>query len=146
MSSTGGATASDGEERARNMAAMEAIRDLLRVGDWPGLAGCWVDDGVMELPFALPGTPNRLDGIRAIAANQSAALELFSRFATPEFVIHQTIDPCVFFAEYASEAEVRATGRPYRNSYVGYFRFRSGKLVRWKEYFNPSVVREAFRP
>lgn len=132
--------------RARNAATLAAIRELLRYGDWAGLAAHWAEDGVMELPFALPGTPSRIEGRPAIASNQAGSLRLFARFETPEFTAYPTLDPDVFFAEYRSDAEVRATGRPYRNTYTGYFRFRNGKLVHWKEYFNPSVIREAFRP
>ena len=136
---------SESEVRAANRASLEAIREFLRVGDWSSLAASWAEDGVMELPFAPAGSPTRIEGAEAIRRNQSASLDLFTRFETPEFVIFPTTDPDVFFAEYTSDALVRTNGKPYRNTYVGYFRFRLGKLLHWKEYFNPSVIREAFR-
>ena len=136
----------DDSVRQRNRETLDRIRELLRTGDWQGLSACWADDGVMELPYALPGTPARTVGREAISANAAGSLALFSSFQTPEFTIFPTVDPDVFFAEYRSEAVIRPTGRTYNNLYVGYFRFRDGALVHWKEYFNPSVIREAFRP
>jgi ketosteroid isomerase-like protein len=132
--------------RQQNTVALEAIAGLLRAGKWDQIAEHWAEDGVMELPYAMPGTPREFRGREEIARNQSASLALFSEWATLDFEPHPTVDPDVFFAEYRSEAVVRATGRPYRNVYVGYFRFCDGKLVHWKEYFNPSLIREAFKP
>ena len=136
----------DEARRSRNLATMQAIRELLRHGDWPGLLQHWADNGVMELPYAMPGVPSRAEGREAIAKSGEVSLAMFSRFETPVFELHPTTDPDVFFAEYESDAEIRQSGRPYRNTYVGYFLLRDGKVVHWKEYFNPNVVREAFRP
>ena len=132
--------------RATNSATLEKIRERLRYGDWAGLGELWAEDGVMELPYASRGTAGRIEGRQAIVENQLSAQAVFSRFETPIFTAFPTTDADLFFAEYASDAEIKATGRPYRNCYVGVFRFRDGKLVHWKEYFDPNVIREAFRP
>jgi hypothetical protein len=131
--------------RAVNQGTLDDIASLLRSGDWAGLAQHWAEDGVMELPYA-PGGPQVMRGREEIARNNVAGLALFSRFETPVFTTYATTDPNVFFAEYRSKAVVRATGKPYRNTYVAHFRFREGKVVHWKEYFDPAIIREAFRP
>lgn len=136
----------DDQRRANNTATLQQIRERLSHGDWAGLRDFWAEDGVMELPYALKGTAERIEGRDAIVENQVAAQAIFTRFETPEFTSFPTTDPDLFFAEYTSDADVKMTGRLYRNRYVGVFRFRDGMLVHWKEYFNPSVIREAFRP
>lgn len=134
-----------GDARARNLRSLEAIFDSLRVGDWETVLTYWDADGVMEIPYAPGGTPGRYQGIEAISANQRTSRAMFSAWETREVDVHPTTDPDIFFAEYASRATVAATGREYANHYVGYFRFHDGRLVHWKEYFDPGAIRAAFR-
>lgn len=137
---------SDNEaRRATNRATLESIAALLKAGDWEGMGAYWATDGVMEVPYAAPGQAVTT-GLPAIRENLAATRAMFSEWSTPEFTIFPTIDPDVFFAEYRSDATVKSNGKPYRNTYVGYFRLDDGRIVHWKEYFNPNVAREAFRP
>jgi hypothetical protein len=41
-------------------------------------------------------------------------------------------------------ALVKATGRPYNNTYVGRYVIRKGRIVEYDEYFNPLVLLSAF--
>lgn len=42
------------------------------------------------------------------------------------------------------EIQIAATGKPYNNRYIGLFRLRDGKIVLFKEYFNPTILTESF--
>jgi ketosteroid isomerase-like protein len=41
---------------------------------------------------------------------------------------------------------VRATGKPYRNRYIGVFRFRGGRICAWREFHNPEITAIAMTP
>ncbi len=42
------------------------------------------------------------------------------------------------------EIEVLATGLPYNNHYCGLFHFQEGLIALFREYYNPTVLSEAF--
>ena len=46
-------------------------------------------------------------------------------------------DPDVAVVTYASDATVRHNGKPYRNRYVGIFRFRGDEIVSWRRVPQP---------
>jgi hypothetical protein len=54
------------------------------------------------------------------------------------------VDPNTLYAEYRGEIEVLATGKPYNNIYAGLFKFRNGKILLYREYYNPMVFTEAW--
>lgn len=54
------------------------------------------------------------------------------------------LDPDWVLAEYRGEIEMLATGGPYNNHYCGLFHLRDGKIVLFREYYNPIVLTEAF--
>ena len=60
--------------------------------------------------------------------------------------VHFCVDPDLLVAEYTSEGRAAATGKPYRNTYIGLWRFRDGRICGVKEYLNPMVVAEALTP
>ena len=60
--------------------------------------------------------------------------------------IFECLDPDLLIAEYVSEGRSTITNKPYRNSYIGLWRFRDGKICGVKEYLNPMIANEANRP
>ena len=58
--------------------------------------------------------------------------------------IYELVDPDILVAEYSSESRHLATGVPYRNRYLGIFRFRDGLVCYWREYINPMAIQEVF--
>jgi ketosteroid isomerase-like protein len=48
-------------------------------------------------------------------------------------------------AEYRSDGLTR-DGRPYRTTYISVFELRDGRIVLAREYFDPSVIAQAFGP
>lgn len=103
------------------------------------------DDILFELPYAAAPMPSSY-GKEVYAQMQAQTFAMFNRFALEPITFHAMADPDDLIVEYRSDAEVKPTGKPYLNRYIGVFRFRDGKVVAWREFHNPSIVTEAFTP
>jgi ketosteroid isomerase-like protein len=57
--------------------------------------------------------------------------------------VHQTGDPEVVVAELELRGTVRGTGRPFAFPSVGVIRVRDGRIVAYRDYYNPRAVPEA---
>ena len=97
---------------------LERRRELLLNQDTDGFVDLFAPDGAIELPFAGPDLPPRLDGQQAIRdfSNRAAASPL--RIEDLETVaLHHTSDPEVVIVELLSRVTVAATvslGAPLR--------------------------------
>lgn len=110
--------------------------EYLLAEDIPGWVGLWDESGVMEFPFAPPGAPGRLDGRAAVAEYMKGYPELLRPTAVEE-VLHRTEDPEVIVVEMRAEGQVVATGQPYDMSYVAVLTVRDGRIVHYRDYWNP---------
>ena len=99
-------------------------------------------DFVLELPYRADGGPNRMTGADA-AKFMRVLPKLFSRMRFSDVTLHQGVTPGHVIAEYRSDGLTR-DGRPYRNTYISVFELRDGRIVLWREYFDPSVIAQAF--
>jgi uncharacterized protein len=101
-------------------------------------------DGTIELPFAGPDLPPRLDGQQAIRdfSNHAAASPL--RIEDLETVaLHHTSDPEVVIVELLSRVRLAPTDRRLAVRSIQVFRIRDGKIVFFRDYFNPNGLAEA---
>ena len=118
-----------------------ALRDQLAPGA-TGYLDLFHDDAVFEFPYA-PGGAVRQEGkaqmaayLRSIAGGN--ALDAFVLTAAyPMSDGHTTV------LEYESRGHDRASGRPYRQHYLGIYQVTDGRLTLIREYFNPLAVLEA---
>jgi ketosteroid isomerase-like protein len=102
----------------------------------------WVaDDLVLELPFRAGGFPTTLVGEDAHAFMRLVD-KLFERMDFYDIVVHGATPSGVIAAEYKSNGLTK-TGKPYPNVYAAFLEVRDGKVIRWREYFNPDVVTAA---
>jgi hypothetical protein len=134
----------DDQIRQKNERVVRDFLDLLskkRMDTWLEL---WDKDGVQDMPYSPPGFPKRLEGKAAIAKHYSALPTNVGRMVFPDLVIYPMVDPNTLYAEYRGEIEVLATGKPYNNIYAGLFKFRNGKILLYREYYNPMVFTEAW--
>ena len=134
---------SDAERRIANRVVLERAMAAIGTGDRATLAGLYTEDWVLELPFGDP--PRRLEGAEEIAAYLGPQMGRFE-FTLSLVEVHFCVDPDLLVAEYTSEGRAAATGKPYRNTYIGLWRFRDGRICGVKEYLNPMVVAEALTP
>jgi ketosteroid isomerase-like protein len=100
------------------------------------------DELVFELPYGPAGMPPSFDK-PTFTVMQSHTFKMFSSFSLEPVAFHQLLDPAGLVAEYKSDCVVAASGKPYRNTYIGVFHFRDGKIDRWKEFHNPEISTEA---
>ena len=99
----------------------------------------WLADGlVLELPYRSGGHARTLVGDDAHAF-MALLPKIFERMDFTRVEVHGPTPSGVIVAEYASDGMTKA-GAPYPNSYAAFFEVADGKIVRWREYFNPDVI------
>ncbi len=124
---------------------VRAVLGHITAGEYDRLAQYVTEDLHFELPYASAPIPNHFDGRAVWDGMQRQTFALFRSFRNEPLAFYATVDPNLLIAEYQSDAVVERNGKPYRNRYVGVFRFRDGKICSWREYHNPDatkVIRE----
>jgi len=104
----------------------------------------FAEDGVMEFPYALP-SPKRLEGREALAAHLAYLARLVELLSVSDVVKHETADPEVFIVEFASSGRAVATGEPFEQRYISVIRVRDGRIVHYKDYWNPLAILRTMR-
>ncbi|MBJ18263.1 MAG: hypothetical protein GY910_05175 [bacterium] len=127
-------------QRIRNRAAMEAFMAAVGAADFAALASICTEDFEAELPYSDP--PARHEGFAAYRSAVEPALEIL-RFELTLEKIHVGLDPDLLIAEYTSAGKAILTGKPYRNVYIGIYRFREGRICGLREFFNPVLATES---
>jgi hypothetical protein len=100
------------------------------------------DDAVLEMPLAPPGLPERVEGKAAIRGFLTDS-QFFSKLEFHDVLVHRTSDPELVLVEYRSTGTFEATGSEYANRYALVFRAREGRIVLYREYFNPMALTTA---
>ena len=120
---------------ARNMELVSSGR----ITEWVDL---FAEDGVLEFPFPPPGFPTRIEGRAALYEHmRSFPEQLEVRFSEPVF--YDTADPDLVIADFTSEGTALATGRTFRQAYLSIVWLRDGKIVRYRDFWDPWVIVEA---
>jgi ketosteroid isomerase-like protein len=103
------------------------------------------ENGVMEFPYAPIGLPARLDGRAAIARHLEnvGGMIAFDRMGEP--TIHPSTDPDVVIIEFAGFGRGVTTGEPYDQSYISVICTAGGRIVHYRDYWNPLVLLHATR-
>jgi ketosteroid isomerase-like protein len=126
---------------------IEIVRTAIeRVGvlDIEGALELVADDFVLELPFRADGGPRRMEAGEA-AAFMRLLPKLFTRMDFSDVAVHGALPDGTVVAEYRSDGLTRS-GRAYPNRYVAMFEVGDGRITRWREFFDPTVVSAAFAP
>jgi ketosteroid isomerase-like protein len=119
-------------------------RSLILNDDMSGFADLFAADGVIELPFAPPGMPTRIEGREAIRSFSAGAgttlMQIEDMWATQ---IYETTDPEVLIVELETKAVVTTTGAPFQSTSVQVFRIRDGEILLFRDYWNPQGLAQA---
>jgi ketosteroid isomerase-like protein len=122
-------------------------RSLILEHDLNGFADLFAAGGVIELPFAPPGMPKRLEGREAIRSFSAGAgtslMQIEDMWATQ---VYETTDPEVLIVELETKAVVTTTGVPFQGTSVQVFRIRDGEILLFRDYWNPQGLAEALNP
>lgn len=95
------------------------------------------EDFVMEFPYARPGMKARIEGRTAVVSYLMSVAEGVSIESVDNVVVHHTADPEVVIIEFDGHGQARKVGEPYEQRYISVIRARGGKLVHYKDYWNP---------
>ncbi|WP_433273401.1 nuclear transport factor 2 family protein [Pseudonocardia xinjiangensis] len=116
---------------------------LLIAHDMTAFAGLWAETGVLELPFAPPGYPQKVEGRAAVHEYLRAYPDIVDVRAVTEQVMHQSTQPDTVIVEFEVAGTVVATGRPYDMRYIAVIVVRDGEIQVYRDYWNPLAVAEA---
>jgi len=130
----------DEARRDRNRRAIEAFMAAIGAADFVALGSICTEDFVVELPYSDP--PLRTEGFSAYRSAVEPSLAIF-RFNLSLTEIHPGLDPDHLVAEYTSDGMAIPTGKPYRNVYIGVYRFREGRICGLREFFNPILAEKS---
>jgi uncharacterized protein len=129
--------------RARALEVQERHLALMLEKDMPGWIDLWAEDGVFEFPFAPPGFPRRLEGKAAVRDYIKDYPDHIDLAVFHDVQVHPTVNPDVLIVEMSAEGRMVATGKPYAMSYIYVLTVRDGKIVGYRDYWNPLVALEA---
>jgi uncharacterized protein len=129
--------------RARALEVQERHLALMLEKDMSGWVDLWAEDGVFEFPFAPPGFPRRLDGKAAVRDYIKDYPNHIDLAAFRDVQVHPTVDPDMLIVEMRAEGRIVATGKPYAMPYIYVLTVRDGKIVGYRDYWNPLVALEA---
>jgi ketosteroid isomerase-like protein len=126
----------------------EALR-FVRERNLDGYAEMFTLDGVVELPFPLPGMPRRIEGrdeIRRVLAPVWRAQKDSGRSieGVDPRAVHETHDPGLVVIEFDLHG-VEASGTPYRLSYIHVVTVRDGRIAVLRDYVDAGAIRERMR-
>jgi ketosteroid isomerase-like protein len=124
------------DDAATVFAALLAAFERL---DYDAVEALFAEDGAFDLPFRA-NEPRRIAGQAAVGAFVRASMGEF--LAAIRFTVKR-LYPCVdrewIVAEYASEGRT-VTGGRYANAYVGLMQVHDGRILLFKEHYNPLVT------
>ncbi|PCC73545.1 Ketosteroid isomerase-related protein [Nannocystis exedens] len=101
----------------------------------------FADDAVVEFPYALRlGLPPRLVGKPAIAAYFRRTPGVFRDLRFSDLRVYPTTDPDVLVAEVHGSATLAPTGEAYEQDYVMVLQCKDGRIVRYREYWDPTAT------
>ncbi len=119
----------------------KSIGDLLSPTD--SFSDMCAENVDFEAPYA-PGGAKRIFGREEVAKYMPVVPEFFSIDELVETAQYRSTDPEVVILEfYARNGVGVKTGLPYDQKYINVIRVRDGKIVQYRDYWNPSVVLEA---
>ncbi|MFY1650436.1 nuclear transport factor 2 family protein [Solwaraspora sp. WMMB762] len=95
--------------------------------------------GVLEFPYPPPGVPSRFVGHQELYEHMKDFPKQFDvRFSGLTF--HETTDPELVIAEFVGEGRGVVTRRPFHQVYISVVRFRDGRIVHFRDFWNPLVT------
>ncbi|MEH2425478.1 MAG: nuclear transport factor 2 family protein [Nostoc sp.] len=107
----------------------------------------WVNlfakNAVVEFPYAST-TPGRLEGKQAIYNYMKEVTAQMQDLVFTNIRAYPTSNPNILFAEVYGEAIIVATGRHYQQNYLMRLETKEGKIVHYREYWNPVPALEAW--
>ncbi|MFE3194409.1 nuclear transport factor 2 family protein [Nocardia sp. NPDC059240] len=122
---------------------LDRRRRMTMNGDADGLAELYSLDAVIEMPFAGPDAPRRLEGreaIRAYARRVTTSPMRLDSYDVAE--LYRTDDPELVIVEMRGTATMTTTGRSFTTTSIQILRIRDGEIVLFRDYANPGILKD----
>lgn len=119
-----------------------ALGDRIAV-DASSFLEMFAEDGVMEYPFAPAGMTTRVEGRNALAAHLKELSKSIAFDHIGTITVHPMSDPDAVVLEFEGFGRGVITGEPYEQRYVSIVRMRNGRIVHYRDYWNPLVILRA---
>jgi ketosteroid isomerase-like protein len=113
-----------------------ALADRLSPAD--SLLDMFAEDVIFEFPYAPEGLPQRLDGVAALEAHLQKLGPLIDFGPMVLGPVHAAGDTIIF--EFSCNGQGVRTGAPYDQEYISVVTLRDGRIERYRDYWNPTVV------
>ena len=128
---------------AQNQCEVFAAHLALIGTDVQAWSNLLAEDAVVEFPYASAlSSQGRLEGKSAIYNHMKNAVAQLQNWVFTDVREYQTLIPNVLFAEFHGEAVFVATGQPYQQDYVVRLETNNGKIIHYREYWNPVAILE----
>lgn len=102
------------------------------------------DDLVLEFPYAHSvQMPGRVVGKTAAVEYLGGVMKHFIGLTFHEVVISPMADPSTVIVEYAGGCAL-PSGKTYKQVYITVQKFKDGKMILFREFWNPMEVVESF--
>ncbi|MBC6434614.1 nuclear transport factor 2 family protein [Nostoc sp. HG1] len=113
--------------------------------DIPAWLELFAENATVEFPYAAAiGSAQKLEGKTAIYNHMKDVPAKMQNLTFTNIRAHQTLNPNVLFGEVHGEATIVATGRHYQQDYVMQLETKEGKIIHYREYWNPIPALEAW--
>ncbi|MFJ8494042.1 nuclear transport factor 2 family protein [Streptomyces sp. NPDC094038] len=120
------------------MSAARRERDLIFLAkDIKAWADQCDENVVVESPFTPEGSPAPLEGRTAVREYLKGYPDLGDVHRITSLTVPAADAPDTAVADRSVTGEVPAGGNPYEMSYATFVTFRDGKIVRYREFWNP---------
>ncbi len=126
----------------------QAVRDFLtalETKDMEKFAQVWAEDAVQHMPYSPKGFPKQVSGKANLMEHYKAWPKISGKANfTDHLVIYPMQDPEMVFVEFKGDVYIISTGRNYRQVYGGLFHVEQGKIMLFREYYDPAPFQYAF--
>lgn len=95
------------------------------------------EDFVMEFPYARPGMKTRIEGLADVIPYLLTVAQGVSIDGVDNVTVHETRDPEVVIVEFEAHGRALKVDEPYDQRYISVIRTRDGRMVHYKDYWNP---------
>lgn len=113
-----------------------ALGDRLAPADT--ILDLFADDVIFEFPFAPEGLPKRLDGVAALASHLQKLGPLIAFGPMKLGNVYASADAVIF--EFSCTGQGVHTGAPYDQDYISVVTLQDGRILRYRDYWNPLVA------
>lgn len=122
----------------------ERSQRAVREFDLDGFVDVFAPEGVLEFPFAPPRVPRRMEGrgeirrrLEPLWRNGAESTRIAGYSSV---IVHESVDPDEIVVEFDLNGEAGASGEAFRLSYVHVVRVRDGRIVSFRDYWNPLTL------